>query len=39
MGAHHGHEEPWVVFDFAFAFGNIKLEIPPVAPLIVGIGN
>jgi hypothetical protein len=37
MGAHHGHGEPWVVFNFTF--GNIKPEIPPVAPLIAGTGN
>jgi hypothetical protein len=37
MGAHHGHGEPWVVFDFAL--GNIKPKIPPVAPLTAGTGN
>jgi hypothetical protein len=37
MRAHDGHGEPWVVFDCAF--GNVKPEIPPVAPLIAGAGN
>jgi hypothetical protein len=37
MRAHNGHGEPCVVFDCAF--GNIKPEIPPIAPLIAGAGN
>ena len=37
MGAHHGREEPWEVFDFASR--NIKPIIPPVAPLVASTGN
>jgi hypothetical protein len=37
MGAHDGQGEPWVVFHCAL--GNVKPEIPPVAPLIAGARN